>query len=265
LAGGIPIAVPTRAEECFALKAEAVRSRITPRTRVLLFASPAAPTGGVTTGADLAALADLARAYNLQVIWDETYRDFVFDGVAQDPIAALPGMWERTVVVGSFSTRYAMAGWRAGYVVGPAALLRPVALMKQSLTICSPAPSQWAALAALEGPQDEVALAVREVAARRAAALRALAALGLSCGGGTGTPYLFVDVRDVGADGRAFADAALREAGVRLVPGELFGAAGAGFVRLTLAAPVPVLEEAIGRLAPVVTRLRGELGQKGGH
>jgi aspartate/methionine/tyrosine aminotransferase len=261
----VPVLVPTRAEDGFALKAEAVAARITPRTRTLLFASPAAPAGGVTTGADLAALADLAQAYDLQVIWDETFRDYLFDGVEQQHLATLPGMWERTVVVGSFSTRYAMSGWRAGYVLGSARLLRPVALMKQSLTICSPAPSQWAALAALTGPQDAVGQAVREVAGRRTVALRALTALGLSCGGGAGTPYLFIDLREIGADGRAFAAAALREAAVRLLPGEEFGPGGAGFVRLTLGAPAPVLERAIRRLAPVVARLRGELGQKGGQ
>ena len=263
LAGGIPILVPTRPEDGFALKAEAVLARLTPRSRVLLVASPAAPTGGVIAGADLAALADLARRYNLQVIWDETYRDYRFDGGAHEQIAALPGMRERTVIVGSFSTRYAMSGWRAGYVLGPAHLLRPVALMKQSLTICSPAPTQWAALAALTGPQRAIGEAVREATLRRAAALRALAALGLTCGG-TGTPYLFIDLRGLGVAGRDFAAAALRDARVRLAPGEDYGPSGAGFVRLTLSAPVAVLESAIGRLAPVVARFRGEVGQKGG-
>ena len=140
LAGGVPVPVATAAAHGFALRADAVRAAITPRTRVILFASPNAPTGGVTTGGDLAAIAALAREYNLLVIWDETYRTFAFDGVLQDNIATLPGMRERTAIVGSFSARYAMSGWRIGYVVAPARLLRPVAMMKQALTICSAAP-----------------------------------------------------------------------------------------------------------------------------
>jgi aspartate/methionine/tyrosine aminotransferase len=251
LAGGVPVEVQTRPEDDFALTAEAIEAALTPRTRVLLFASPAAPTGGVTTGDNLAALAALARDYNLLVIWDETFRTFLADGVRQDNIAALPGMRERTAIVGSFSARYAMTGWRTGYVVAPAPLLRPITMMKQALTICSAAPSQWAAHAALTGPQAEAAELAREVAARRAAAIRALAALGLTARG-QGTPYLFVDIRPTGLDGRAFTDRALRLAGVRLRPGDDFGPGGAGFVRLSLALPTPQLLAAIGRLATCV-------------
>ncbi len=248
LAGGVPITVPTRAEDGFALKAEAVAAALTPRTRVLLFSSPNAPTGGVTTGGDLAAIAALACEHDLTVIWDETYRPFVFDGATQENIATLPGMRERTAIVGSFSARYAMAGWRIGYVLAPARLLHPIVMMKQALTICSAALAQWAAVAALTGPQGETRELVEEIAARRTAAVAALAALGLPTHG-QGTPYLFVDVRRSGLDGRAFAALALREAGVRLLPGEHFGPSGAGFVRLSLTVPTPRLIEAIGRLA----------------
>jgi aminotransferase len=162
------------------------------------------------------------------------------------------------VTIGSFSATYAMGGWRAGYVVGEPALLHPVTALKQALTICSPAPSQWAALAALEGPRDEPAAAVREVAARRAAALPALEALGLPHGAPQGGYYVFADVRATGLTGREFAAVALREGGVRVVPGDRFGAGGAGFVRLSLARPVPVLAEALGRLGRVVEGLKVE-------
>lgn len=251
LANGVPVKVSTRAEDGFALKADAIAAAITPRTRVLLFASPAAPTGAVTTGGDLAEIAALARKYNLIVIWDETFRTFVAEGVRQENIAGLPGMRERTAIVGSFSARYAMTGWRTGYVVAPASLLRPITMMKQALTICSAAPSQWAAHAALTGPQGESLELAREVAARRAAAIPALAAIGLTAHG-QGTPYLFVDVRPTGLDGRTFAARALLETGVRLLPGDDFGPGGAGFVRLSLTLPTPRLVEAIGRLAKIV-------------
>jgi aminotransferase len=251
LAGGVPVAVRTRPEDDFALQADAIAAALTPRTRVLLFASPTAPTGGVTTGDDLAAIAALAREYSLIVIWDETFRSFVADGVRQDTVAALPGMRERTAIVGSFSARYAMSGWRTGYVVAPAALLRPITMMKQALTICSAAPSQWAALAALTGPQGEATELSREIAARRAAAVPALAALGLTAHG-QGTPYLFVDVRPTGFDGRTFAARALQLASIRLLPCDDFGPGGAGFVRLSLALSTPHLLDAIGRLGAML-------------
>ena len=251
LSGGTPVAVPTLPEHNFALKADAVRAAITPRTRVLLFASPAAPTGGVTTGQDLAELAALAHEYNLIVIWDETYRTFAFDGVRQQNIAALPGMRDRTAIVGSFSTRYAMTGWRIGYVVAPAQLLHSITMMKQALTICSAASMQWAALAALTGPQGEVEELTQEIAERRQAALAALAEMGLAAHG-QGTPYLFIDVRRTGLGSATFASRALHECGVRLVPGDTYGPGGAGFVRLSLSLPAPILREAIGRLATIV-------------
>jgi aspartate/methionine/tyrosine aminotransferase len=170
-------------------------------------------------------------------------------------------MRERTVIVGSLSARYAMAGWRAGYVVGPANLVRPVTLMKQALTICSPAPSQWAAVAALDGPQGAAAAVVRDVATRRTVACRALDAIGIGYGG-EGSPFVWFDVRPLGVDGRQFVELAAREAGIRLRAGEDYGLSGAGWVRLTLNAPATALGEAIGRLAPLVVRLRG---QKGGR
>ncbi len=258
LANGVPVPVPVRAGDRYALTAAAVAAALTPRTRLLVLVSPGNPTGGVTPRAELEGIAALARERDLRVICDETYRAFVFDGAEQVSFAALPGMRGRTVTIGSFSATYAMGGWRAGYVVGEPALLHPVTALKQALTICSPAPSQWAALAALEGPQDEPAAAVREVAARRAVVLPALATLGLPTGDPQGGYHVFADVRATGLTGREFAQVALRDAGVRVVPGDRFGAGGAGGVRLSLVRPVPVLEEALARLRDVVEGLKVE-------
>jgi aspartate/methionine/tyrosine aminotransferase len=124
-------------------------------------------------------------------------------------------------------------------------------MMQQALTICSAAPMQWAALAALTGPQGEIEELAQEIAGRRGAALGALAEIGLTAHG-QGTPYLFVDIRRTDLDGLTFAARALRECGVRLVPGETFGPGGAGYVRLSLALEAPRLREAIGRLARIV-------------
>jgi aminotransferase len=258
LAGGVPTPAPASAADGYALTAAAVAARITPRTRALVFASPAAPTGGVTPRVELIALAELVRAYDLTVLLDETYRPFIFDDADWVNFATLPGMRERTVLVGSFSTRYAMAGWRAGYLAGVAANLKPVTQLKQSLTICSPALAQWAALAALEGPQDEPAAAVRAVAARRTVVVPALAALNLPTGGAQGTHYLFADVSSTGLTGRAFAEVALDVAGVRVLPGDVYGADWSWYVRLALGASETALQEALDRLAPVVQRLQRE-------
>lgn len=250
MAGGVPIGLPTCATEQFVLCAERVAAAITPCTRLLLFGSPAVPTGGITSGDDLAAIAQLAVDHDLVVIWDATYRDLVAGSPPQLNIATLRGMRERTVTVGSLSTRYAMGGWRAGFVVGPQAFVHPITLMKQALTICSPAPSQWAALAALEGPQGSVGRLAQEVAARRAAACAVLHLIGIAPAG-NGSPFLWFRVDDLGYSGEEFVVLA-EKAGMRIQSGNRYGSKFRGWVRLTLNAAVPELTVVLTRLVDVV-------------
>jgi aminotransferase len=256
LAGGNLVPVPVSALDQYGMTAAALAARVTSRTRVLILVSPDNPTGGVTMGGEMERIAAFAVAHDLSVLFDETYKAFVFDGATHTRIATFPGMRARTVIVGSFSKTYAMTGWRVGYVVAAAERLEPITDLKLALSICSAAPSQWAAAAALEGPQEHVQEALAEVARRRAVLLPALAAMGLPHGDPQGAYYAFADIRGTGLSSGACADLFLRQAGVRTLPGDRFGPGGEGFLRFSLVQPVPAIAEAMGRLAPLVRELQ---------
>jgi aminotransferase len=261
LAGGNIIPIPVRAADGYGMTADAVAAALTPTTRLLILASPDNPTGGRTTAKELAGIAELAVAHDLRVLFDETYKAFVFDDEGHVSIVRFPGMRGRTVIVGSFSTTYAMTGWRVGYVAGDAALLGPITGLKLALSICAAAPSQWAALAAIEGPQDDVGAARDEIARRRSILLPALTAMGLTHGEPAGAYYAFADIRTTGLTSAQCAEALLAEAGVHTLPGSRFGPGGQGFLRFSMVESAPRTEEAMQRIAPVVARLRQGGGQ----
>ncbi len=257
LAGGEPVLVPVEPTSGTGITADAIAARLTPRTRLLILVTPDNPTGAVIPRDELAKIAALAVERDLVVIFDEIYKAFLFDGAEHVSIAAFPGMRERTIVIGSFSKAYAMTGWRAGYVAGAASVLQPITDLKLALSICSAAPSQWAAYAALTGPQDAVTATQAELTERRAALLPALDALGLPHSNPQGAFYVFVDIRSTGVSSAACARLFHAEAGVRTLPGTLFGPGGEGFLRIALVQPAPVIREAMSRLAPLVRALRG--------
>lgn len=256
LAGGNVVSVPISARDHYGMTATALAAHITPRTHVLVLVSPDNPTGGVTMHGEMERIAAFAVTHDLTVLSDETYKAFVFDGAAHTRIATFPGMRARTVIVGSFSKTYAMTGWRVGYVAAAAELLEPITDLKLALSICSAAPSQWAAVAALEGPQEHVQEALAEMLRRRAVLLPALAAMGLPHGDPQGAYYAFADIRGTGLSSSACADLFLSRAGVRTLPGDRFGPGGEGFLRFSMVQPVPTVKEAMARLAPLVRELQ---------
>ncbi len=256
LAGGVCVSVPVDPTTGIGLTAAAIEARLTPRTRLLVLVTPDNPTGAVIGGDELAKIAALAVERDFLVLFDEIYKAFVFDGAAHLNIAALPGMRARTVIVGSFSKGYAMTGWRVGYVAGEAHLIQPITDLKLALSICSAAPSQWAALAALTGPQDAVDEMRADLVERRAILLPALAAMGLLHGNPRGAYYAFADIRSTGLSSAECARLFLERAGVRTLPGHLFGLVGEGYLRFALTQPTPVIHDAMTRLTPLVQGLK---------
>jgi aminotransferase len=200
----------------------------------------------------LQALAALAVEHNLAVICDETFSPFVFDGTPHRSIGSLPGMAERTLTIGGFSLSYALAGWRVGYLAGPQPIMAAMMKLKQALSICSAAVSQFAALAAVTGPQYPLEDARAALTARRLAALLSLDAAGISYAPSTAGPYLLLDGSHVERSDRALAQRIEREAGVKLMPGSLYGLPS--WLRLTLAEPEERLTEAVERMQPILTR-----------
>lgn len=244
LAGATPVHVPTSADDGFAIDPDAIAAAVTPRTRMLVLCSPSNPTGAVIDTARLEALAQLCQEQDLWVISDEIYEAFVYDGAVHSSIATLPGMHERTIVANSFSKTWSMTGWRVGWVAAPGGVCDQINAVHQHLTVCAPSFAQEGALAALgDGPGYSRAL-VAEYAERRAALLAGLAELpGVRVVAPAGAFYVFPAV-----DGPQPAVRMLEQAGVAAVPGEVFGEAYAGHVRLSYAVTEAELTEALDRL-----------------
>lgn len=257
LAGGRMVLVPTREEEAFDFDPEEVEKRLTPASKVLLIVTPSNPTAGIVTPARIRRLAEIAQEHDLIVISDEIYEKFLYDGHEHLSIASLPGMRERTITLNSVSKTYAMTGWRIGYLAGPAAIVDAVAALKAMVNLQAPTVSQWATLAALEGPQDCVA-EMREIyAARRRLLMGALDEMGFSYGEPRGGLYIWVNISSAGIPAIELSSLFLDE-GVLIFPGTGFGENWGGFMRMTLLQPIEVLGEAIARMKRALAKHRGE-------
>jgi aminotransferase len=256
VAGGRLVTVPTYERDNFSVDVAEIEERISPRTKAIILNSPSGATGTVLSLRTLEAIADLAQRRDLVVVSDEIYEKFLFDGHRHYSIAALPGMWERTVTVNGFSKYYSMTGWRVGYLTGTAALLQPMLAFKHSMTICAPAVSQWAALAALTGPMAWFPVVAKDYEARRQLWIEGLDAMRLSYAQSQGAFYLMVNITPTGKTSKEFAQALKQEEKVLVGPGSAFGDEGEGYVRVSFNAPVDKLEEGLQRMQRAVTRWR---------
>lgn len=254
--GGVPVPVPTYERDDFALMPAEIESRITDRTKVLVLVSPNNPTGAVTPPTVIREIAELARRHDLVVISDEIYASLIYEGAEHLSIAAVDGMRERTIVLNGFSKSYAMTGWRVGYLAGPKPFVRMLVDPRHMLSINTTTVSQFAALAALTGPQDDVEAMRQAYAERRALMMRSMDDLGLSYGYPGGAFYLYANTSATGMKSPAFCETLLREGRVMLFPGSLFGDDSDLYTRMSYLQPLPRIQEAMERLATVVERHR---------
>jgi aminotransferase len=256
-AGGTTVHLPTRAADGFALDPDEVERRVTPRSKVLFLGYPCNPTGAVLPPEVLRALAEIARRHDLLVVSDEIYARLVYDGHHHEPIAALPGMKERTVLIGGFSKAYAMTGWRIGYVCAPRELLEGIVKVHQYAIMCAPTTAQDAAVAALRDAEPDVQRMLAEYDRRRRTFVAGLNQIGLPTVDPRGAFYAFPNVAVTGLDSDQFSERLLFEEHVAVVPGDAFGPSGAGHVRMCYATSYEQLEEALLRIGRFVARLRG--------
>ena len=246
-AGGVPIRVPTRWEDGFAIDPTLVEAAITPRTTAILIGSPANPTGAVQPRAVLEALVTLAERHDLYLISDEIYDRLTYDGT-HTCLGALPGAHERTVLLGGFSKAYAMTGWRVGWICAPRAVAELCVRVHQYTMLCAPHISQLAAVEALSGGDADVAEMVADYDRRRRVFVKGLRELGLDCPEPGGAFYAFPSIRRSGLDSETFAERLLYTERVAVVPGSVFGPSGEGHVRCSYATALPLLEEALERI-----------------
>jgi len=255
LAGGVPVAVPTSADNGFVIDPHATERAVTPRTKAILLCSPGNPTGAVQPLEVLRALVALAVEYDLYLISDEIYSRLVY-GVERTCVAALPRARERTVLLNGLSKSHAMTGWRLGYVCAPEPIAAQMLKVHQYTALCAPHVSQSAAIEALGNGHDSIAIMVTEYERRRNYFVRELNAMGFPCNMPDGAFYVFPSIRSTGMTSQAFAEALLDEAGVAVVPGHVFGPSGEGHVRCSIAASFDVLEQAVDRMRPFARKHR---------
>ncbi len=255
LAGGTPVPVPTCEEHDFKMLPEAVEAAITPRTKILLLGYPSNPTGAVMDRGDLMEMARIAEEHDLLVVSDEIYDRLVYNGT-HTCFPTLPGMRERTVLVGSMSKSYAMTGWRLGYVAAPSEVLESIVKVHQYTALCASITAQKAGVEALRRGEPDVQEMVEEYNQRRRVMVHGLRQIGLSCFEPKGAFYCFPSVKSTGLDDQEFAERLLKEEKVVVIPGTTFGECGRGYVRACYATSMENIEEALVRIGRFVERCR---------
>jgi aminotransferase len=247
-AGGQPVFVSTRPEDGWQPDPEAVEAAIRPETKILFLGYPCNPTGAVLQPETRRALADIAERHDLLVISDEIYDRLVYGDHRHEAFSSLPGMAERTILLGGFSKAYAMTGWRVGYACAPRPLLDGMMKVHQYIIMSAPTTAQDAAVVALQRADRDVERMVAEYDRRRRMFVTGLERIGLPTVEPRGAFYAFPDIRRSGLTSDEFCTRLIEEAGVAVVPGSAFGPSGEGYVRATLATSYERLEEALGRI-----------------
>lgn len=253
LAGGVPIEIPTYMEDGFQVKPAKLEAAITPRTKAILLGYPNNPTGAVYSRQVLLEIARIAEAHDLIVISDELYDQLVY-GIQHVCFPSLPGMRQRTILLGGFSKNYAMTGWRAGFACGPAEIINGLVRIHQYTIMSAPTMSQVAALEALQHGHKYVLQMRDEYDRRRKLIVSGLNQLGLPTFEPHGAFYAFPHVGVTGMDDESFAQRLLEEERVAVVPGRSFGAGGEGFVRCSYATAYEKIEEALARMQRFMQR-----------
>ena len=255
MAGGTFRPVATYAANAFRLLAGDLESAITPRTKLVLLGYPSNPTGAIMGREDLLAVGEIAARHDLVVLSDELYDRMTY-GVEHTCFAALPGMRDRTVLIGGFSKAYAMTGWRLGWVCAPASLTEAIMKVHQYVMMSAPTAAQYAGIAALEQGEPFVAEMMAEYDRRRKLIVDGFRAIGLPTFEPRGAFYTFPEIRPTGLDSVTFSELLLKEERVAVVPGSAFGAAGEGHVRACYASSYAQIERALERLGRFVQRHR---------
>ena len=253
LSGGVYVPVPATAENEFKIMASDVEARITERTKAILIGYPSNPTGAVMTRPELAQVAEVARKHDLLVLSDEIYDRLVY-GIEHTCFPSLPGMKERTILLGGFSKAYAMTGWRVGYAAAPAEIIEAMMKVHQYTIMCAPIMSQMAALEALKAGEASVQEMVAEYDRRRRIMVKGLNEIGLQCHEPKGAFYTFPSIKSTGLSSEEFAERLLREEKVVVVHGNTFGERGEGYVRCCYATSLEEIEEALQRMGRFVNR-----------
>jgi len=253
--GATPVPIALKEENDFAFSAEEVLAQINERTRLIIINSPANPTGGVTPRAEIDKLvAGLAAFPDVVILSDEIYSNMLYGGREHVSLLQYPDIRDRLILLDGWSKTYAMTGWRLGYAVWPDAMVDGATRLCINDHSCVNAPAQFAGIAALEGPQDDVRAMVAEFDRRRQMIVERLNTLpGFRCADAAGAFYAFPNIEGTGMTARQAQDRFLNDAGVATVAGTSFGAWGEGYLRFSYANSQQNIAAALDRIANILS------------
>lgn len=251
-----PVYVPLDEKNGYCFDLEKLEAAITNKTKLLILCTPGNPTGTMMDEESLRKLAEICCRHDILVLADEAYEQVLYDGNKHISMASLPDMWERTITVQSFSKTYSMCGWRIGYLVAPAELMRIVVRAHQTVAMNACSFGQLGALEALTGPQDSLYAMLAEFDRRRLLLYNGLKELGIPCSRPQAAFYLFPDIGEFGMDSFTFAELLLDKYGVATVPGVEFGKNGENHLRISYATSFEDCQMGLHRIAQCVSDLR---------
>lgn len=254
LAGGVPVPVQALKENDFKILPSQIEAAITDKTKALMICFPNNPTGTLLNKQELEALAEVIKKHDLLVISDEIYAELTYDEEFTS-MASLPGMRERTVLVNGFSKAFAMTGWRLGFVCAPKEILKEMLRVHQYALMCASTTSQYAGLEALRNGREDVDKMVKSYRLRRNFIVNSFNEMGLTCHMPGGAFYAFPSIESTGLSSQEFAERLLKEEGVAVVPGDVFGESGEGHIRCSYATSMEELREAMKRIKRFINSL----------
>ena len=258
IAGGVPVFLDTKAEEGFKLKPEALRAAITEKTKAILFAYPTNPTGAIMEREDYEALVPVLKDTNIILISDEIYAELTFGGHKHVSPASVEGLYERTILINGFSKAFSMTGWRLGYACAPEPIMTEMKKIHQFAVMSASTTAQIAGLAALRDGDEATEKMKEEYDRRRKFLLEGYKKIGLECAEPLGAFYSFPSIKSTGLSSQEFCERLLEEKRVAVIPGDAFGEAGEGFIRVSYCYSLEHIAEALRRMGEFIEELKAE-------
>ena len=255
MAGGVPVSVPTCAENDFRVSPDDIASRLTSKTKAIIISYPNNPTGAVMESSNLESIASVLRDKDILIISDEIYAELTYGDCRHVSIASFPEFAEKTIVLNGFSKAFAMTGWRLGYACGPADIINAMTKIHQYIVMCAPTTAQYGGIEALRNGNESVAQMREEYDFRRRFMLSAFMDIGIECFEAKGAFYLFPSIKQFGMTSDEFCMTLLSEQRLAVVPGSAFGDCGDGYIRCSYAYSIDSIKEALLRFETFIKTL----------
>ncbi len=256
MSGGVPVVINTKVENDFRLQPEEILEKVTDKTKAIILPYPNNPTGAIMEREDLEKIAKVIIEKDILVISDEIYSELTYGGRHHVSIASVEGMRDRCIVLNGFSKAFSMTGWRLGYAAGPRDIINNMTKVHQYVIMCAPTVSQYAAIEAVKGCDEQVEKMREEYDARRNLMRNGFEEMGLSCFEALGAFYLFPCIKSTGLSSEEFCERLLFEERVAVVPGTAFGECGEGFIRCSYAYSIKDIKRALARIAKFLEKIK---------